>query len=99
MLDSVYAVAINPENHDQVTSGGGDDRAFIWSIKTGEPLFELKGHTDSVSQVAYNFDGKLVATAGLDGVAKIWNSADGTLVRNLEGPGEGLEVKTPRPNN
>ncbi len=52
------------------------------------------GHTDSVSSVAYNFDGKLIATAGLDGTARIWNAADGTLLRTLEGPGDGLEVIT-----
>jgi hypothetical protein len=38
--------------------------------------------------VAFNRTGALVATAGMDGVVKVWNSTDGAPVATLEGPGE-----------
>jgi WD40 repeat protein len=35
--------------------------------------------------LAFSPDGKLIATGGQDGVVKLWNAADGTLVRELTG--------------
>jgi WD40 repeat protein len=34
-----------------------------------------------------------VATAGLDACVKIWNTENGELLKTLEGPGEGLDVR------
>jgi len=51
----------------------------------------LRGHTDTVSSMAFSHDGALLATGGLDGRALIWSAADGTAQRTLEGPGGGLE--------
>lgn len=42
-LDSVFAVALSPTNPDLAASGGGDDKAFLWNIRNGEKLHELKG--------------------------------------------------------
>jgi len=71
-----------------VATGGGDDRAFIWKVSTGEKLFELSGHKDSVIAVAFSSTGKFLATGGMDGVVKVWESETGKLVVTLEGPDE-----------
>lgn len=119
-LDSVFAVALSPTNPDLAASGGGDDKAFLWNIRNGEKLHELKGAYNckccieacsraslrshrlcqlcwydlgasgvgalpSLSPVAFNFDGTLLATGALDGLVKIWNTATGALVKDLEG--------------
>ncbi len=55
------------------------------------------GHTDSVTCARFNKDGKLVATAGLDACVKIWNTENGELLKTLEGPGEGLDVRLSLP--
>jgi hypothetical protein len=41
VTDSVYAVAIHPENPILIASGGGDDRCYLWRADTGEKIFEL----------------------------------------------------------
>jgi WD40 repeat protein len=43
------------------------------------------GEVDSIRAVAVTADGWLVATAGADGVVRIWRSAGGSVVRTLEG--------------
>lgn len=48
-------------------------------------LFRLAGHTDSVVSVAFNVAGTMLASAAMDGFVKLWNPADGTLLRTLEG--------------
>src|SRR5262245_13509908 len=78
IVGPVYTVRINKASSADsdgggplVVTGGGDDRAFLWDLETGEQKAELKGHSDSIVQAGFSFDGKLVATAGLDSVVKV----------------------------
>lgn len=48
----------------------------------------LGGHTDSVAAVGFSSDGTLCATGGLDGLVKVWDAADGSFKRTLEGPSD-----------
>src|SRR5262249_7508540 len=68
----------------------------IWDA-AGNPVREIKpykikeneqGHQDPVFAVAFSPDGKQIASgsAGLERVIKIWNVADGKLVRDLINP-------------
>lgn len=43
----------------------------------------LAGHTDTVVRVAYSPKGRILATASLDGTAKVWNSESGREVLTL----------------
>lgn len=93
--DSVYCAALHPTNRGLVITGGGDDRAFIWSYETGtdgtaaaagQKVLELSGHTDTVSTVGFNFDGTLALTGSYDGTVRVWSVATGELKLTLDGP-------------
>ena len=84
----MYACDLNPADPDLALSGGGDDRALLWRLSTGEVLFIFAGHTDSVSAVAFSSDGKLAAVGGMDGRVNVWDVATGELSASLEGPDE-----------
>lgn len=60
--DAVLSVAVHPTNADLFASGGCDDKAYVWDAKTGEALYALEDHKDSVIAVAFNHDGKYIAT-------------------------------------
>ncbi|KAJ3338143.1 hypothetical protein HDU93_009943 [Gonapodya sp. JEL0774] len=81
------------EDEDVGVTGGEDDKAYVWRTDTGQPAFELSGHTDSVISAGFSCDGKLVATGGMDGVVKVWSVQDGKLVQNLQGPSEITWIK------
>lgn len=49
-------------------------------------------HQDSVSSLAFSVDGQLLASGGLDGVLKIWDTTSGDLKCTLEGPTGNIEV-------
>ena len=68
--DSVYCVAMSP-NGAVGASGGGDDKAFIWSSTDGSMIHELSGHTDSITDLQFNAQGNLLATASYDQTVKV----------------------------
>jgi WD40 repeat protein len=45
----------------------------------------LAGHAGGTLGVAWNLDGKLIASGGRDKVARLWRAADGSLLQTLDG--------------
>ena len=75
---------------------GADGRANIrvWDRESGEVVAEWKAHPDrefgsmvgqSSETMAFTSDGKFLFTAGITGVAKMWEADTGELVRSFEG--------------
>jgi WD40 repeat protein len=88
----VYCIATNGAFEDVVISGGGDDKAYLWSLEDGMRAHVLEGHTDSVTACGFNYTGQLAATGALDGTVKVWNCSTGELMATLEGPEDGIQV-------
>ncbi|KAJ2723107.1 60S ribosomal subunit assembly or modification protein [Coemansia sp. Benny D115] len=85
--EPVFSVDLSPANQSLAVSGGGDDRAYLWDITTGETVAELAKHDDSVSCVQFSSDGSLVASGGMDGKINVYSSS-GAPCAVLEGPDE-----------
>jgi WD40 repeat protein len=58
---------------------------MVWDATTGKRLFTLTSHTDTVRQVVFSPDGARLATAGLEGNAKLWDAKTGTELLTLSG--------------
>lgn len=89
--DSVYCVDVNPADSTRAISGGGDDKAHVWNTKTGETVFSVEGHTDTVTNVGFSHDGQFAAVGSMDSTISVVKSADGELVSKLEGPASDIE--------
>lgn len=51
-----------------------------------EPELVLqRGHSDSITSIAYSPDGKFIATGSMDNTIKIWNASTGREIRTLTG--------------
>lgn len=88
----VYVVATHPTDVDRVCTGGGDDKAFQWSISSGDEQCQQldPAHSDSVIAVRYSSDGTLLCTAGMDGVVRVFDIS-GTPLHTLDGPSSEIE--------
>jgi WD40 repeat protein/serine/threonine protein kinase len=75
---------------EQYRPAGGDEdlRGFEWHYLhrlTDSALLTFTGHTKLVGSVVFSPDGTRLATASEDGTVKVWDAANGRVIRNLEG--------------
>lgn len=75
--DSIYCVTSSPSNPDLFATGGGDEMGYLWSVTSGEKLATLSGHTDSITSIQFSNDGLYLATAGMDGLVRVWKVRSG----------------------
>lgn len=59
--------------------------AKVWDLATRHELATLQGHSNTICEVAFSRDGKLLATASDDQQVKLWSVGDWRLVRTLQG--------------
>lgn len=65
-------------------SGGWDCVVKVWSLELFRCQYNLRGHTGYVSSVTVAPDGSLCASAGKDGLAKLWDLNRGEHLYELE---------------
>jgi len=71
---------------DLLVGGFSNGSVEIWSLANPEqPLVSLSGHKNVVLWVNFNPDGSLLATASLDGTAKVWEVSSGRELFTLAG--------------
>lgn len=69
---------------DKGVSGSTDGTVRIWDIETASQVGEsLKGHTDSVWDVTYSHDGKMIASCSKDGSIILWNAETSEQTRTI----------------
>ena len=82
--DGAWAVAFSVDNQE-VATGGGDHKIHIWDLANGTNRSSLLGHENTIQELAYSPDGKLLASAGgFDKTIRIWEPQHGTEVCTLK---------------
>jgi hypothetical protein len=104
-VKAVYCLAFSPDGK-QLLSGSEDQTLKLWDASTGNLIREFKahdakafpkGHRDAVYCLAFSPDGKTVASGGADRTIKLWNVADGAVLRELVNPAIKVDAGEPAP--
>lgn len=82
----VYAFAFSADASTMI-SGGCDGRLIWWpaAAENPQPTRNPVGHAGWVRCLTTSPDGKLLLSGGNDRLVKLWNIADGTLIREFAG--------------
>ncbi|KAM8709413.1 hypothetical protein ACLKA7_016248 [Drosophila subpalustris] len=62
----VFGCNLHPK-YDWAVTGSEDDKAYVWNIKSGEILFEITDHKDTVTETHFSHDGSYLATGDISG--------------------------------
>jgi WD40 repeat protein/tRNA A-37 threonylcarbamoyl transferase component Bud32 len=79
----IHAIAFTC-NGEWVVSGAEDGSVHLWDSHSGQLVRSLEKHRGRVRSVSCRPDG-LIATAGQDGVARLWKDGEATPQRSLNG--------------
>lgn len=78
--DEILKLVQHPKLPVMVTTSA-DKTVKVWNPETGANLKTLTGLTDHVFAAAISPDGKQVAAGGYDGEVRVWDVADGKVVK------------------
>ena len=84
----VNAVAFSPTAETIATTSG--NTISLWHSATHKLQATLEGHTDIIQSLAFSPDGAMLASAGLDRSAILWEITGARQVRMLRGPSKSV---------
>ena len=65
------AVAFSPDG--QILAMNEENNITFWHPDAGQRLYELSGHTERVTSLAFSPDGKILITGSYDRTIRLWN--------------------------
>ena len=85
LRDGAFDSALSPRGDRIVVSFALISEARVYDVRSGDLLFELRGHDGPINAVSWSPDGRRIATAGDDMAVGVWEAETGELVTELLG--------------
>jgi len=87
-----YPLAFSPDGA-LLAFGGGGGRIWLWRVGAWDvPPIALRGHEEGLTSMAFGADGRVLASGGVDSVARLWTLADALTERACKRSGRNLTL-------
>jgi eukaryotic-like serine/threonine-protein kinase len=86
------ALAFSPDGRWLAAGVGGVDDVHVWDLKSGGNPLVLKGHSNSIDDLAFSPDGEVLASVSNDRLLKLWRPATGEQVYSIVAHRDGIET-------
>ncbi|MEO1667239.1 MAG: TIR domain-containing protein [Chloroflexota bacterium] len=84
------AATFSPDDSQVAVSYAADNRIVVYDTETYESIYELRGHNDRLTQLAFHPNGNLLASGGEDRTVRLWDLSSGQTTRIIQGFDEEL---------
>jgi WD40 repeat protein/tRNA A-37 threonylcarbamoyl transferase component Bud32 len=69
-----FRIAFSPDGKQLASTSFMENTLHLWDVASGREIASLHGHSEVCTYVAYSPDGQWLASASLDGTARVWNA-------------------------
>lgn len=71
------------DKHDMIASGGSDKMVRVWNVLSGECLFVLAGHSETIWSLCESAKGFRLSS-GDNSKIKVWDFINGKSMKTIE---------------
>ncbi len=90
---SFWRVVFSPCGALLAAASANPYKVHVWEVASGKERHVLRGHGEGLSPLAFSPDARLLATAGDDGTARLWDVRTGKELRRLLHPADSYRVR------
>ena len=83
-IDSTSILVISPDEKTITTVKYNCNIPCVWNLNTGKKLYQLVGHTDTITHISYSQDCKYIASCSADSTLKIWDAETGRCIKTIQ---------------
>jgi WD40 repeat protein len=80
-----HIASFSPDGERLALAGEGQSASAVVDARTGGQIFSLQGHSSELKDVAWSPNGRWIATASMDGTARLWEAETGAARFTLVG--------------